>query len=282
MALGTAQDGGYPHAGCMRACCAAAWKDPALRRNVACLGIVDPGAGAYWMIDATPDFRKQLHMLQTAAPHAALRGILLTHAHMGHYPGLLFLGREAMAASELPVYTMPRMAAYLQDNLPWSALIDNGSIRLYALDEHTAYRLSERISITPFTVPHRDENSETVGFTIEGSDRSVMYIPDIDSWSAWDTSLEDLICRHDRAYLDATFFSASELPGRDIALVPHPMMKETMELLAGLTLKQKRSVRFLHFNHTNPVIHPESIQRQIVMFQGFNVAAEGEVFELSA
>ena len=118
--LGIAQDGGVPHVGCDCANCNRAWVDPAFRQFVACLGLVDYASRQSWLIDATPDFREQLHALYTLAPGCPLTGIVLTHAHIGHYTGLIHLGREAMGMRDLPVCATPRLASFLRDNAPWS------------------------------------------------------------------------------------------------------------------------------------------------------------------
>lgn len=47
-------------------------------------------------------------------------------------------------------------------------------------------RLNERISLTPLLASHRDEYSETVGPRIDGPNRSVFFLPDIDRWERWD------------------------------------------------------------------------------------------------
>ena len=39
--LGTAQDGGYPHAGCKENCCNSAWKDSSLKRFASCISLID-------------------------------------------------------------------------------------------------------------------------------------------------------------------------------------------------------------------------------------------------
>ena len=59
-----------------------------------------------------------------------LSGIFLTHAHMGHYTGLMWLGKEVMGAAKVPVHAMPRMAAYLRSNGPWSQLVKLENIEL--------------------------------------------------------------------------------------------------------------------------------------------------------
>jgi pyrroloquinoline quinone biosynthesis protein B len=190
--LGIAQDGGFPHTGCTKACCASAWKDPDLKRHVTCLGIVDPSTSQCWIIDATPDFPHQLYTLQNSMrPESpiSLAGILLTHGHMGHYTGLMYLGREAMNAQSVPVYVMPRMRAFLESSGPWDQLVNLENIALKSLTPDAAVRLTEHIRIIPFPVPHRDEYSETIGFRIVGPNASCLFIPDIDKWERWEVPI---------------------------------------------------------------------------------------------
>ena len=85
--LGVAQDGGAPHAACEKSCCIHKWNDPTLHNKVSSIGIVDPISNEVWMIDATPDFAEQLHLL-TNNNSRDLKGIFLTHAHIGHYTAL--------------------------------------------------------------------------------------------------------------------------------------------------------------------------------------------------
>jgi len=61
--LGIAQDGGAPHAGCQKICCINRWGDPNERIMVVSLGIVDPNSNETWLIEATPDFPKQMEIL---------------------------------------------------------------------------------------------------------------------------------------------------------------------------------------------------------------------------
>src|SRR6266581_6542646 len=194
--LGVAQDGGYPQPGCRGACCREAWKNPGLRRRVASVAIVDPESSSRLLVDATPDFPEQLRSLDTIAPVAespGLAGIFLTHGHIGHYTGLMYLGREAMGAAEVPVYVMPRMKEFLSGSGPWSQLVRLRNIELRPMKEDEPVRLNSRISVTPIRVPHRDEYTETVGFLIKGPRRSVLYLPDIDQWQKWSVRLEKIL-----------------------------------------------------------------------------------------
>jgi len=268
MVLGIAQDGGYPQAGCNRPDCADAWGDLAKRHRVASLAIVDPQSSQRWILDATPDFPSQLRTLDETAPRGAalLDGVLLTHAHIGHYLGLAHLGREVLGAKSIRVYAMPRMREFLERNGPWEQLVRLQNISLVTLAGGEEVALNERIRVTPLRVPHRDEYSETVGFLVRGPSRTILWLPDIDKWEKWETKLEDLLARVDVAYLDGTFYEASELPGRDLREIPHPLISETEARLAGSPLRTR--VRYIHLNQSNRLLretHP-----------GIRIARDGE------
>jgi pyrroloquinoline quinone biosynthesis protein B len=271
--LGVAQDAGHPQAACRKECCARAWAGDGHR--VASLGIVDPASGKRWLIEATPDLPAQMQSLAQASPSATTDlpdGVFVTHAHMGHYTGLVHFGREAMGASGVPIFAMPRMTEFLRTNGPWSQLVDLGNITLETLDAPVA--LTEGVRVTAWTVPHRDEFSETVGYVIEGS-RRVLWLPDIDKWERWDRLLEDALAAVDVAYLDGTFYADGEV-GRPMSEIPHPFISETMARLAPLPASERSKVRFIHFNHTNPALNAESPAATAIQAAGFHVAAQSE------
>jgi pyrroloquinoline quinone biosynthesis protein B len=277
--LGTAQDGGNPQAGTKPG---DAWA-PEHRRLVASLAIVDPASGERWLIDATPDFREQLVALDEVAPVEGvpgLAGIFLTHAHVGHYAGLIHLGHEVIGADAVPVYAMPRMREFLGTNGPWDQLVRFRNIALRPLEDGAPVQLNERITITPFLVPHRDEYSETVGFRIDGPNRSVVFLPDIDKWERWDRRIEDVVSDVDVAYLDGTFHQDGEIPGRAMAEIPHPFIVETMRRFEGLLAGEREKIRFIHLNRTNPVASDTSAARRVVEDAGFGVARRMELVGL--
>lgn len=281
--LGVAQDGGYPQAGCRKPCCAPAWEDAKRRRHVSCIAIVDPQTSQRWLVDATPDFREQLHLLDRVFPVAGspgLAGILLTHGHIGHYTGLIHLGREVMGTDKVPVYAMPRMYEYLRTNGPWDQLVRLENISLRAIRDGEPIALNERLSVTPFLVPHRDEYTETVGYRIDGPEKSVLYISDIDKWDRWGMSIVEWISRVSVAYLDATFYADGEIPGRSMADIPHPFIEESMRLFEDLPMTEKSKIRFIHMNHTNPALRPDSEARRRIEAKGFGVAVELETVDL--
>lgn len=282
--LGIAQDGGYPQAGCRQACCERARSVPSLRRHAASVAVIEPATGRRWLIDATPDLPAQLESLQAHAPRTdrspGLDGIFLTHGHIGHYTGLIHLGKEVMGANAVPVHVMPRMHDFLVSHQPWAGLVERDHVRLRLLADGVPVALGDRLRVTPFLVPHRDELTETVGYEVAGPAASVLFVPDTDDWSEWPDPLERRLARVDVAYVDGTFYDMDELPARDRAAIAHPTIRSTMRKLAHLSAEQRARVRFVHLNHTNPCLELHSIAVQEVHQAGFQLAAEGEIVTL--
>lgn len=279
--LGIAQDAGKPQIGNNDD---PAWNDPSLQRLATSLALVDyrPANAKRWLFEATPDLKRQLYVLDELTPTATSShpdGVFLTHAHIGHYAGLLMFGHEAMGAENMTVYAMPRMADFLAENGPWSQLVRYHNIILAIMAADQPEQLAADIVVTPFLVPHRQEFSEVAGYRIEGPNKTAIFIPDIDSWEDWDaedTRIEDVIRDADVAYLDATFFADGEIPGRDMSGFPHPFVSHSMDRFSSLPENEQAKVRFIHMNHTNPLLAPNAPERRIVNKNGFNIAEEGE------
>lgn len=231
-------------------------------------------------MEATPDIVSQWRSLQEACPECEISGIFLTHAHIGHYTGLVHLGREALGAKEVPVYTMPRMQKFLENNGPWSQLITLKNIKLMPIKEGSVIQLSQNVSVVPLLVPHRDEFSETVGYRVNGNSKHLVFIPDIDKWSKWSTPVIDVVRKNDYLLLDGTFFDNLELPGRDMNEIPHPFIAESTKLFSTLENKEKDKIYFIHFNHSNPVLFNTSKKNTFVNETGFNIAEDGLILPL--
>jgi len=281
--LGTVQDAGSPQIGCEKSCCADLIDRPDPNRKIISLGLVDEVHQKRFLIEATPDITSQLSALNhkaKASPGEMPDGVFLTHAHIGHYTGLMSFGKEAVNATEVPVYTMQRMAGFLQDNGPWGQLVSRANILLKTMAEDSLINLTPALSVTPIKVPHRDEYSETVGFRIKGVRKEALFIPDIDKWDQWKRDITAMVAEVDYAFLDATFFSGEEINSRDISEIPHPFVIESMALFDKLPPSEKQKIYFIHFNHTNPLLSPESVEYREVISKGFHVARFGEEFEL--
>jgi pyrroloquinoline quinone biosynthesis protein B len=234
------------------------------------LGLVDHTTHQGWLIDATPDLREQLGALHSLAPDCSLTGIGLTHAHVGHYAGLIHLGREAWNTRGLPVHASARMAHFLRRNAPWSQLVAQDNIELHLLTPEHEVQLSPSLHLTPVPVPHRDEYSDTLAFIVRGPARRLFYCPDIDGWDDWEQDLRRFVAGMDVALLDGTFFSADELGERDLSHIPHPLVTDTVERLAGVDC----DVRLIHLNHSNPV-HRPGPERDWLAAQGIDVGVFG-------
>ncbi len=273
--LGIAQDGGVPHAGCRQSLCVEARRGPRKRVLVASLGLIDLAAGKRFLVDATPDFAAQMDRLGGLPD-----GILLTHAHIGHYLGLAQLTREVLGARGIPVYCTPSMARFLRDNRPWSRLVAQGNIAIRELEPGVEVALTPALHVAAIRVPHRDEDSDTVAFLIRGADRKILWLPDIDKWEKWDRRLEDYLADPAlTAFVDGTFFSADEIPGRSIAEIPHPLVPETIERLSPVAGARGR-VFFVHLNHTNRLLW-DAGAAEALSRKGFGVAREGQRIGLS-
>ncbi len=273
--LGSAQDGGVPHAGCHQKLCVEARLDPDRRVLVASLGLLDHEAGKRFLVDATPDFAAQMERLGGRPD-----GILLTHAHIGHYLGLAQLGREVLGARGVPVYCTPSMARFLRGNRPWSRLVSEGNVEIREIAPGVETALTPGLFVTAIPVPHRDEDSDTVAFLIRGPRRTVLWLPDIDKWEKWDRRLEDFLADPAlTAFVDGTFFSADEIPGRSIADIPHPLVPETMRRAASVPNLRGR-LFFVHLNHTNRLLWDAGATADLER-KGFGVARAGQTVRLS-
>lgn len=275
--LGAGQDAGAPQIG--------NGQDKGPRLLPSSIAVIDRAEGKRYLFDATPALTEQLAMLDAIEPPGeglGLDGVFLTHAHIGHYLGLAWLGREAAGAQGVPVYAMPRMSAFLRGNGPWSQLVALGNIDIRSIVELQREWTQDDLWISAYLAPHRDEYSETVGFGITYHQSSALYLPDIDRWENWDEfgglSLIEHVNAHRYVFIDATFWDDNELPGRDMSEIPHPRVTSTMDMLQHLPAEQRAKVRFIHYNHTNPIRDPASPQSQEVLRRGFGVAREGNRF----
>ncbi len=279
--MGTAQDGGIPQIGCYCKNCLRARQDPKYSRLRPSVGILDLKEKRSFIVDASPDIDLQydlihgrLHGARTGKKNFP-DGILLTHAHIGHYTGLMFYGYEALAADKLPVYCSHRMSVFLTENGPWSQLVKLRNISIHVLEPDTQISLTTAIAVTPLLVPHRDEYSDTLGFLIAGPRKKLLYIPDIESWKAWNRDIREEVESVDFALLDGTFYSPDELPGRDLSRIGHPFIRKSIDTLRQIAKKGKTQIYFTHLNHSNLALDPEGDAIKHIVNEGFGLAQEG-------
>ncbi len=279
--LGIAQDAGYPHIGCKKNCCVNFYNGNNKKQKVVSLGLIDNENKQKWLFEATPDISTQLAILEQKhlKTSTLIDGIFLTHAHIGHYTGLMYFGREALGKKETTVFAMPKMKDYLTKNGPWSQLVSLKNIVFSNLQNDSTMVLNNTLKVTPFVVPHRDEFSETVGYKIKGKQKTALFIPDINKWQKWSKNIVEEVKKVDYAFLDATFFKDGEI-NRPMSEIPHPFIEETVSLFKNESLTTKNKVIFIHFNHTNPALQKKAKEKTEIEKQGFKFAFEGMNLEL--
>ena len=170
-------------------------------------------------------------------------------------------------------------------------------------------------TIHPHWVPHRgntpnmgcDGGGACYALLIETGDKNLLFMPDHDSW------LETLDKKHtgplsprqiieqkidqndvlsgqsirdwlggmnvDIALIDGTFWDQYELKNRDMAKVPHPTVRESLDLL-GPKQEGDPDIRFFHLNHTNPLCNPDSPELAELTSMGWGLVKEGDSFTL--
>ncbi|HIE05694.1 MAG TPA: hypothetical protein EYP58_02725 [bacterium (Candidatus Stahlbacteria)] len=257
--LGSGQDGGVPQIGCRCDVCQKARRFKRYRRFAPSIAVEDEMNRSSVIIDASPDLKYQWQMLDTQ-----IVALLLTHAHYGHYSGLLQFGEEVADIKDLPLWCTRRMGRFLSGNLPFKSLISRKNIRINLINPGKEFRMIG-LTFTAIKVPHRTRVSDTVGYILQSSRKKVIYIPDVDYWTG---GLKREINSADIALLDGTFFSKDEI--RRQQDVPHPPIRKTVELLRDSTTR----IYFTHINHSNPV-NKDGRERRYVEDKNFKVAHDG-------
>ena len=273
--LGVVQDGGLPHLGSNKLCC----ENIEEKRYVTSIMLINNENNESYLFDASPDINEQLNFMGDRIKKD-LKGVFLTHAHIGHYTGLMYFGREALNSKSINIYAMPRMKKFLEQNGPWSQLVSLENISINQINSTSKIAIDQNVTIQPIEVPHRAEFSETVGYKIYGPNKKVLFIPDIDKWYLWEKSIIDEIKQVDYALIDATFYDSKEVNYRDLSEIPHPFVVESMELFDSIKDEEKNKIFFIHLNHTNPLLNKDSDQYKFVKSQGYNVAKEGMKLKL--
>lgn len=279
--LGIAQDAGFPQINCEKECCKSFYIGEESKKMVSCLGLVDLENEKKWVFDATPDIAEQLQILKDKHLDNGhvIDGVFLTHAHIGHYTGLMQFGRESMGANKVPVFLMPEMHEFITKNQPWKQLVDLNNVEIKKLQRDSTIILNSKLEVTPIIVPHRDELSETVGYSITGENKSALFIPDINKWEIWERSIIEEVKKVDYAFIDATFFKNGEI-NRPMNEVPHPFIEETVNLFKEESNETKAKVYFIHLNHTNPALKNKHPLKDSIQSLGFKFAKEGTIFRL--
>ncbi len=273
--LGIAQDGGRPQPGCTRPCCKNLGNED-LRSPVSLS--VQTSGGKTILVEATRDLGRQLRFIG----NPPIEHLILTHAHLGHVDGLGLFGRETMSARNIQLHCSPSMQSLVKKTPAWNQLLKQNVFQFASFPRIEI----DDVVVEFHQVPHRDELSDTHAIIVRGKSNSILFLSDHDTWRETlhayecDTIREFLAKLNvDIALLDGTFWSGDELQGRDMNVVPHPTVEESLERL-GERLEKDPQIVFFHFNHTNPLHNVDSKEYNILIELGWDVGFETQQFIL--
>ena len=273
--LGVAQDGGRPQPGCIRQCCQGLTEKD--RRSPVSLGI-ETGKGTTLLVEATRDLGRQLRLIE----NPSIDHLLITHAHLGHVDGLGLFGRETMSARNIQLHCSPSMQALVDATPAWNQLLKQNVFEVSAFPRVEI----DDVVIEFIHVPHRAELSDMHAIIIRGETRSILFLPDHDTWGETLSTHECNSIREflekfdiDVALLDGTFWSGGELKGRDMSVVPHPTVEESLRRL-GHRREGDPEIFFIHLNHTNPLYNSDSDESKQLRESGWSIGFESQEFIL--
>ncbi len=291
--LGTASIGGVPEWDCVCPNCAAARRDPSLRRTRSSIAVTDDG-DRYVLIDAGHDLKTQLetHGLtprpeRTGKTHreSRLDSVFLTHGHADHTVGVAeFCTGKSF---ELPLYGPPDLVDFLfgseEDPNYFGELgrLAGDYVKpVKLLAGETVTRLGG-VEIRGFEVSHtqvlpggRRYPSATYAYEISHEGGRVVYAPDV---GLLDDAVLSRIEGADVFLVDATFWWDDEL--QRVSGIPvtshqlgHVPQEEAVKTLSGVKVGR---VIYTHFNHTNPVLDDKQPYKETVEAAGHENAFDG-------
>tara|TARA_B100000614_G_scaffold259021_1_gene282664 strand:+ start:605 stop:1453 length:849 start_codon:yes stop_codon:yes gene_type:complete len=271
--LGIAQDGGRPQPLCAKPCCANVGLGE--RAFPTSLGVKFEDSSTH-LFDATRNLGEQLEIWQENLPSH----VWLTHAHFGHVDGLGLFGRETIGAKGIILHVSQQMQKLIQSTPQWAIMLEQGVFTLDVFSTGEAIDCGSE-SIIPLLIPHRDELSDMHAFVVRGRNKSMLYLPDHDSWEQTLSMYGCKLIREwfekfdiDTALVDGTFWSQHELSGRLQDEVPHPPVSQTIAHL-GSRLPTDAEVFFIHLNHTNPLYDRTSSAYGTVESMGWKIGEQG-------
>jgi pyrroloquinoline quinone biosynthesis protein B len=286
--LGTAQDGGIPQAGCSCQRCLDAHRDLKLRKYPVSLGILGVD-GTKHIIEITKNLSEQLVIWTPEKNDLFIpETVSITHLHLGHIEGIGQLGKPVMGLREVDVYLSPKNKDVFDNRSDIVLMEDEGNIRTHSKNFYHPFEPKDGcgFSLQFIPIPHRSELGDNAAIIIKAEGKSILFMPDQDSWS--DTldyhskeNIRDFLKMFDidEALIDGTFWNMNELPRRDISKIPHPTIQETIQLL-GSKREGDPEISFLHLNHSNPVNDLGSEQRKVVEENGWKISEIGDVLKL--
>lgn len=296
--LGSASIGGVPEWDCTCPNCTNARINPEHRRTRSAITVTLDGS-KHILIDAGHDLKTQLESNNiTPRPsqvdpnyrESRLDSVFLTHGHADHTVGIAeFCTGKSF---EIPVYAPPDLIEFMfgTENNPnfFGELgrLANNYVEPVPLYEETPVTRLGSIEVTGFMILHTQEMengtfypSSTYAYEIKHKDKRVVYAPDLGRLDPW---LLNRLEGVDVFLMDATFWWDNEL--ERISGIPvtsydlgHVPQEEAVKILKDVDIGK---VVFTHFNHTNPSVNPDSVERKTVENAGMFTAFDGMKIEV--
>jgi pyrroloquinoline quinone biosynthesis protein B len=292
--LGAAAGGGFPQWNCHCHGCEASRAGKAKTLTQSSIAI-RANNGDWFLINASPDVRSQIESMRSqncfveeGQRSLPLAGIILTDAEIDHTTGLILL-RES--SQPLKIYSPVSVKSALTTGYPLLNTLQNYcGVEWIPLALEEAIPISSDLEIEAFTLstkPPKYMQGESgqiwgVGLTIR--DRStggiLTYAPGL---ATIDGAMQYRLNASDCILIDGTFWTNHELPAlgigsRTALQMGHlPLSEGSLRKLAQIATPRKI---LIHINNTNPVLIPDSSERQIVENKGIEIGDDGLMFTL--
>ncbi|MFK7880704.1 pyrroloquinoline quinone biosynthesis protein PqqB [Roseobacter sp.] len=286
--LGAAAGGGLPqwNCGCKNCDLARNGKIPPQTQS----SLAVSGNGESWAIlNASPDIRHQLAQAPPLHPTGLrtlpLTSVLVTNGDIDHVAGLLTL-REMQPFT---LFATSGIHDVLSQNPMFDAL--NAAVvarETIALD--TPFTLAPGIKATLFPVPGKVPlylegdvvqtdliGDQTVGVTLETSDKAAFYIP---GCALLTDDLRGRLEGADLLFFDGTLWQDDEMVCAGLgqktgARMGHMSMSGPDGSLAAFKELNIGQKIFVHMNNTNPVLRPGSEEKAAAEAAGWTIGQDG-------
>jgi pyrroloquinoline quinone biosynthesis protein B len=295
--LGAAAGGGFPQWNCHCKGCEATRAGQAIGLTQSSIAI-QSNCGDWFLINASPDVRQQIEQMraeqcfvETGQRSLPFAGIILTDAEIDHITGLILL-REA--SQPLRIHSPASVKMALTTGYPLLNTLQNYcGVEWCPLALQESTLLAEDLEIEPFalsTKPPKYMQSQAasaeiwgIGLTIR--DRStggvLTYAPGL---AAIDAALHHRFAASSCILIDGTFWTEDELPAlgigkRSAKMMGHLPLSGGAGSLQQLAMTTPRKI-LVHINNTNPILLPDSSERQLVEAHGVEVGYDGLMFRL--
>ena len=298
--LGAAAGGGVPQWNCNCEICRVARDErPELQATQASISVSSDG-DHWFLVNASPDLRQQviaspqLHPKAGHLRHSPIAGVILTNGEVDAVAGLLSL-REGWPFT---IYAHQQVLDILKSNSIFNVL-DEKRVKREAIEFGRAFepKLADGrpsgLEVIPFAVPGKRawylenetapagtaESGDTLGLRIADK-RSGEHIYFLAACAAFTPELRQRLQGAPLVFFDGTLWRDDELIAAGLGAktgqrMGHMAMSGSDGAIAALAdLGIGRKI-FLHINNSNPVLLPDSKERQAAERAGWQIPFDG-------